>query len=288
MEFPETRHHRRQDRPDGRRSGGPGRREDGLRRRPQAAARVDVGADARGADRADARGDGGLPGHGLLLQPAHRLPDRRARRRHAGPAHRQALRRGPGAPQDQGRGDRREPSAGSEGRRTSTSRASAGQPYITIRPDRAAIARLGLNVEDVQSVVETAVGGKTATLIYEGDRYFDLQRPLPGRAAGFRRGHRGDPRPDAGRGAGPLEPGRRDRPGRRAQSDQPRGRPAADRRRVQHRRPGPGRIRRRGPAGDRPGRRPAARLLPRVAAASSRTSSGPWAGWRSSSRPRSG
>jgi heavy metal efflux system protein len=55
----------------------------------------------------------------------------------------------------------------------------AGQPYITVRPDRARIARLGLDVEDVQSVVEAAVGGKTATQIYEGDRYFDLQVRYP-------------------------------------------------------------------------------------------------------------
>jgi len=56
----------------------------------------------------------------------------------------------------------------------------AGQPYITVRPDRGRIARLGLNVEDVQSVVEAAVGGKTVTQIYEGDRYFDLQIRYPG------------------------------------------------------------------------------------------------------------
>ncbi|MGZ5478833.1 MAG: efflux RND transporter permease subunit [Candidatus Aminicenantales bacterium] len=57
----------------------------------------------------------------------------------------------------------------------------AGQPYITVRPDRARIARFGLNVEDVQSVVEAAVGGKTVTQIYEGDRYFDLQMRYPER-----------------------------------------------------------------------------------------------------------
>ena len=55
----------------------------------------------------------------------------------------------------------------------------AGQHYITVRPDRARIARLALNVEDVQSVVETAVGGKTVTLIYKGDKYFDLQIRYP-------------------------------------------------------------------------------------------------------------
>jgi cobalt-zinc-cadmium resistance protein CzcA len=55
----------------------------------------------------------------------------------------------------------------------------AGQPYITVRADRARTARLGLNVADVQDVVETAVGGKTVTLIYEGDKYFDLQLRYP-------------------------------------------------------------------------------------------------------------
>ncbi len=55
----------------------------------------------------------------------------------------------------------------------------AGQPYITVRPDRARIARLGLSVEDVQDVVEAAVGGKTVTQLYEGDRYFDLQLRYP-------------------------------------------------------------------------------------------------------------
>ncbi len=55
----------------------------------------------------------------------------------------------------------------------------AGQPYITIRPDRAKIARYGLDIEDVQTVVEAAIGGKTVTQIYEGDRYFDLQIRYP-------------------------------------------------------------------------------------------------------------
>jgi cobalt-zinc-cadmium resistance protein CzcA len=55
----------------------------------------------------------------------------------------------------------------------------SGQPYLTIRSDRARIARLGLNVEDVQNVVAAAVGGKTVTMIYEGDKFFDLQLRYP-------------------------------------------------------------------------------------------------------------
>ena len=55
----------------------------------------------------------------------------------------------------------------------------SGQPYLTIRVDRSRIARLGLDVEDVQDVVAAAVGGKTVTTIYEGDRFFDLQLRYP-------------------------------------------------------------------------------------------------------------
>jgi len=54
-----------------------------------------------------------------------------------------------------------------------------GQPYISIRPDRAKIARYGINVAAVQAIVETAVGGKTVTRIYEGEKYFDLQLRYP-------------------------------------------------------------------------------------------------------------
>jgi cobalt-zinc-cadmium resistance protein CzcA len=55
----------------------------------------------------------------------------------------------------------------------------AGQPYVTIRPDRAAIARHGLSIQDVQSVVETAVGGKTFTQLYESEKFFDVQLRFP-------------------------------------------------------------------------------------------------------------
>ena len=55
----------------------------------------------------------------------------------------------------------------------------AGQPYISVRPDRARIARYGLNVADVQAVVETAVGGKAVTRIYEGERFFRLLLRFP-------------------------------------------------------------------------------------------------------------
>ena len=40
--------------------------------------------------------------------------------------------------------------------------------------DRAAAARYGLNVADVQDVIETALAGKAATELWEGDRHFSV------------------------------------------------------------------------------------------------------------------
>ena len=55
----------------------------------------------------------------------------------------------------------------------------AGQPYLSIRADRAKIARFGINVEQIQTIVETAVGGTPVTQIYEGEKYFDVQLRFP-------------------------------------------------------------------------------------------------------------
>ncbi|MDR9502340.1 MAG: CusA/CzcA family heavy metal efflux RND transporter [Desulfurivibrionaceae bacterium] len=49
-----------------------------------------------------------------------------------------------------------------------------GTPQLRIRIDRQAIARYGINVEDVQEVIRTAVGGATAGQIFEGIRRFDI------------------------------------------------------------------------------------------------------------------
>lgn len=55
----------------------------------------------------------------------------------------------------------------------------AGLPVLTVRLNRPALARLGLSVADVQSIVEVAVGGKSAGLVFEGDRRFELVVRLP-------------------------------------------------------------------------------------------------------------
>ncbi len=49
-----------------------------------------------------------------------------------------------------------------------------GTPQLLIRIDRKAIARYGINVEDVQGVIRTAVGGEQAGQIFEGIRRFDV------------------------------------------------------------------------------------------------------------------
>jgi cobalt-zinc-cadmium resistance protein CzcA len=51
---------------------------------------------------------------------------------------------------------------------------SALLPQVHVVVDRAAIARYGLNVADVQDVVETAIGGRAATTLWEGERHFDV------------------------------------------------------------------------------------------------------------------
>jgi cobalt-zinc-cadmium resistance protein CzcA len=55
----------------------------------------------------------------------------------------------------------------------------SGLPMLTIRPNRQAIARFGLDVADVQEAVKTAIGGTVAGQVYEGDRRFDLVVRLP-------------------------------------------------------------------------------------------------------------
>ncbi len=57
-----------------------------------------------------------------------------------------------------------------------------GQPQIQISVDRAAIARYGMTVTDVQSVITTAMSGATATQVLEGERTFDLVVKMTPRA----------------------------------------------------------------------------------------------------------
>jgi len=49
-----------------------------------------------------------------------------------------------------------------------------GQPTLTIDVDRSKIARYGINVADVEAIVQVAVGGQAATQVVQGEKLFDL------------------------------------------------------------------------------------------------------------------
>ena len=202
---PRARDDRRQDRPDRHRPGGPGRREDRLRRHAQAARRMDDGPDPRGADRQDARGDG---------RTSRAWPSPSAS---PSPAASTSSSPGPGPSSSSSSSARTWTSSrtkadeiaavlgrirGADGPR----RRERRRPALRHRsgPTGPGSPAYGLNVEDVQAVVETAVGGKTVTQIYEGEKFFDLQLRYPEEQRELARGHR---RPSSsGRRAGPGSP----------------------------------------------------------------------------------
>ena len=55
----------------------------------------------------------------------------------------------------------------------------SGQQYLNIVVDRQAIARQGINAADIHDLIETAIGGKVATDIYEGQRRFSAAVRFP-------------------------------------------------------------------------------------------------------------
>jgi len=61
--------------------------------------------------------------------------------------------------------------------------ATSGLPQLQIKPDRAAIARYGINVEDVNNLVESIIAGKEAGLVYEGEKRFSLVVRLAGESS---------------------------------------------------------------------------------------------------------
>ena len=55
----------------------------------------------------------------------------------------------------------------------------SGLPVLNIAIDRQAIGQYGLSIEDVQQILEAAVGGAEAGQVFDGDRRFDLVVRLP-------------------------------------------------------------------------------------------------------------
>ena len=56
---------------------------------------------------------------------------------------------------------------------------TTGLPMLTLNIDRTKIARLGLNVSEVQDALSIAIGGREAGQLFEGDRRFDISVRLP-------------------------------------------------------------------------------------------------------------
>jgi len=55
----------------------------------------------------------------------------------------------------------------------------SGFSQIEIQPDRETAARHMINIEDINLLVETAIGGKVATTVFEGQRRFAIQVRFP-------------------------------------------------------------------------------------------------------------
>ena len=56
---------------------------------------------------------------------------------------------------------------------------AAGLPTLSMLPDREALARYGLKLDEIQDVLATAIAGEEAGRVFEGDRSFDIVVRLP-------------------------------------------------------------------------------------------------------------
>ncbi len=141
---------------------------------------------------------------------------------------------------------------------------SLGQPNVRITPDRIQCGRYGLNVGDVEAVVQAAIGGQAVTQVYEGEKHFDLTVRW---APPYRKDLKAIRNilvatPDGAQNpSGTARPNRRRR---RTGSDLPRGQPAICTREVLSARPRPRLNDRRGTGEDRREDQAPLRHAPRV------------------------
>ncbi len=56
---------------------------------------------------------------------------------------------------------------------------TTGLPMLTVNIDREKAARYGINIADLQDTISTAIGGRNAGTLFEGDRRFDIVVRLP-------------------------------------------------------------------------------------------------------------
>ena len=109
-------------------------------------------------DRSRPEEAGRLPGHHLQLHAARRGRGGRGGDRVEERAGGQDLRRGPERPGREGGAGQRVSCQKMPGITEITVVRELGQPSLTITPDRAKLARYGLNVSDINTLIETAHG----------------------------------------------------------------------------------------------------------------------------------
>ncbi|WP_323120080.1 efflux RND transporter permease subunit [Burkholderia alba] len=56
---------------------------------------------------------------------------------------------------------------------------TTGLPVLTVNLERDRLARYGINIGEVQDAIAAAIGGKTASTLFQGDRRFDIVVRLP-------------------------------------------------------------------------------------------------------------
>ena len=125
-----------------------------------------------------------------------------------------------------------------------------GGYYLDVTPDRAALARYGIMVQDVQDVIATALGGQTVTTTVEGRQRFSVNMRYPRDLRSNAAGHRQRcPGPDAEWRRGAVGRGGEDRAVARPDIDPHRKRAARRLHLCRHPRPRSRRLRRRRASG---------------------------------------
>jgi copper/silver efflux system protein len=145
--------------------------------RAEAGERMARRDDAREAGRGDGRG-AGLPRHHELLDHAHRRPDRHAGHGDPHARGREGVRaRPPRAGPD--RKEVEEAAAMVPGTRSAFAERAVSGYYLDVDIDRVAAARYGLNVQDIQMVLASAVGGMQITETVEGRERYGVRLRYP-------------------------------------------------------------------------------------------------------------
>ena len=146
-------------------------------RQPQAEGGMAAGHDDRRSDRRDGQG-AAVSRRVERLDHADQGPHRHAVDRHPYAGRRQGDRDRP----DRDRPARQADRAGHQGRArhlVGLRRARIGGYYLDVTPDREAMARYGIMIQDVQDVIATALGGQTVTTTVEGRQRFSVNMRYP-------------------------------------------------------------------------------------------------------------